>query len=193
MTKRKIVLLSLIAIFAALYIIQLTQIGKNDVTNITVDEDITAIRISKAGTEGLTYFKQVIPETEEAESQVIWTVDGAFQVETFPLTRMADQLSDIRVLGKVSTIANKEQYDLQDENARIIEALNGQNVLRTIAMGKASTTTSQTYAIIDNSKDIVLVSGDLHDIFGKSLDELLLKEELYTGTADEFSGLLDSF
>ncbi len=174
MTKRKIVLLSLIAIFTILYIIQLAQSGKNTVQTITLEEDITSIRLSYTNGEQMVLTKQQsIDENKEA----MWILEDGTQVETFPLTRMAGQLNDVRVLAHVSSSANAERYDLQEGKALIIEALNGQKVIRTITVGKAATTTSQTYAIIDNTNDIVLVSGDLHDIFDKTREELEVKPE----------------
>ncbi len=173
MTKRKIVLLSLIVIFAVIYIVQLTQIGKSDVQDIRLEEDITAIRLTHADGTKLVFTKQVIPSTDGAEDSDMWMLDDGTQVETFPLTRMSGQLKDIRILARVSSSAQAERYNLQEGSAIIVEALNGQEVVRTIAIGKASTTTSQTYAIIDNSNDIVLVSSDLNDVFGKTRDELI--------------------
>ncbi len=172
MTKRKIILLSLIVIFAAIYVVQLSQTGKSTVYNAVLEEDITGIRITHADGTRLVFSKQVVPSTDGAE-ETLWILNDGTQVESFPLTRMMGQLKDIRVLGNVSSTGNAERYDLQDGMAMIVEALNGQEIVRTIAVGKAATTTSQTYAIIDNSNDIALVSGDLNDIFDKTREELI--------------------
>ncbi len=178
MTKRKIVLLSLIALFAIIYIIQITQGAQSAVKNITLDTDITGIRLTQATGETIAFSKQVIPATDTVESQERWILEDGREVEGFPLTRMMGQLKDIRVLGTITSASNAERYDLQEGAALVVEALNGQEVLRTLAVGKASTTTSQTYAIIDNANDVVLVSGDLNDVFGKTIDELLVAEEV---------------
>ncbi len=177
MTKRKIILLSLIVLFAIIYTVQLTQSGRSTVKELTLETDITGIRITHENGERLVFAKQVVPATEGSENQDIWVLDDGLQVESFPLTRMMGQLNNIRILGNVASTSNADRYDLQEGKAVIVEALNGQEVIRTIAIGKASTTTSQTYAIIDNSNSIVLVSGDLHDIFAKTKDELLVKVE----------------
>ncbi len=178
MTKRKIILLSTIAILSIIYIVQITQSTQSSVESISFEGDVTGIRITQKDGSQAVFTKQVVPSTTEGvDNQERWILQNGQEVESFPLTRMAGDLQSIRVLGKVANASNAERYDLENGKALIVEALNGQEVLRTLTIGKASTTSSQTYAIIDNANDIVLVSGDLNAVFGKSIDELLLKEE----------------
>ncbi len=173
MTKRKIILLTLIGLFTILYVVQITQIGKSSVENITLESDITGIRISYPDGTKTTFTRQGIPATDTEEEQSMWLADNEIEVEAFPMDRMAGQLKTIRVLGKTSSAENETRYDLQSDKAVIVEALNGQEIVRTIKIGKTSTTASQTYAVIDNSNDIVLVSGNLNDVFNKTANEMI--------------------
>ncbi len=176
MSKRKIILLSLIAIFACIYAVQLVLGSKNTVQNVLLEQSITAIRLTTRDGTVSTFHNQVIPASDTTEEQSQWALSDGTRLETFPIQRMKEQLSNIRVLSTVSTDVHADRYALQDGNAVIVEGLNGQEVIRTIKVGKASTTTSQTYAIIDNSNSIVLVSGNLNDIFDKPVEELIAVE-----------------
>lgn len=184
MTRRKIILLASIAVLAIIYIWQSISASQNTVSDIALQEEMDSIRITQTDGTSYTLSRQTIPssaipvEGETAtsdETEEVWIFDNGEIAEDFAISRMKNQLQTIRVLGTVSSSGDTERYDLDGDFVLRAEALKDGIPIRTIRIGKTSATTSQTYAQLDNASEIVLILGDLADIFGKTAAELVVK------------------
>lgn len=186
MTKRKIILLASIAVLAGIYIWQSISAGQNTVNDILLQEETDSIRITLTDGSSYTLTRQTIPSTAipvegetttTGETEEVWMLDNGEIAEDFAVSRMESQLQTIRVLGTVSSAGDTERYDLDGDSVLTAEALKDGKPIRTIRVGKTSSTTSQTYAQLDSSSEILLISGTLVDTFGKTADELVVKPE----------------
>ena len=63
--------------------------------------------------------------------------------------------------------------------------------MRTLTIGKASSTGSQSYLTLDDKKDIYLVSGTLHDTFKKDVASLRSKS-VYTVDSSDLTAVSES-
>ncbi|MBR7064503.1 MAG: DUF4340 domain-containing protein, partial [Treponema sp.] len=98
-----------------------------------------------------------------------------YPVNNYALDQMISAIKELSVLGKVEKVVNdsaKERYELDEKNAIKVLAKNNGDVVRSLVIGKASSTGSQVYTLIDEQKDVCLVSGKLRDTFGKTIQEL---------------------
>lgn len=175
MSKLKIVLLVLIAFFAVIYGVQLATSGKNSVETIILDEDIDSIRVTLSDSSSYVLTKKkALPsdENSDVESEATWIIDTGARVDNSVVESMENQLQKVKVVGSASSMSNASLYDLQEGKAIVVEAMSDGEIVRTIRIGKLTDTMTQTYAEIENSGDIVLVSGDLQWIFNKTAEEI---------------------
>ena len=163
MKQRKIVLLSCIAVLAIVCVIQAILAGRNPVKTLKFDESFDEITISKTG------------------SDIQFTLDGSdwyigkddFKANQGDINNITKNIKEIKVLDTVGRLSNdefNERWDLNSEKAITVTALKNGSAVRTIKIGKASSTGSQTYISVGNSKDVYLVSGNMNSVFSKSED-----------------------
>ena len=175
MSKQKIILLSLIAIFAVIYGIQLATSGTNSVKTIVLEQNIDAIRVTLADSSSYVLSKKSSAPTDansDGETENVWMIDNGKKAESSVASSMEDQLKEIKVVSTISSMTSADLYDLQDEKSIIVDALSGEDIVRTLRIGKLTDTSSQTYVEIDKNDSIVLVSGDLQWIFNKAIQDV---------------------
>lgn len=169
MKMRKNILLCSIGILLCVYIIQLIAAGRSSIKNITL-KNTPVVYTMNNGTE-----------------EVVLTKDGdnwfagkeKYKANASYADMIESNIKSIKVLDTVShsdAEAVLERYELTDGAISVTASDSTGKVLRKLIIGKEATTGSQTYIKIDSSKDILLVSGSLKGIFGKSVDELRSKE-----------------
>lgn len=80
----------------------------------------------------------------------------------------------IRALDKVGTLNDNTsvKYELAEGRKISVEVKKAGKVLRTLEIGKETTSSSQGYVTIDGGKDIYLASGNLRFTFDKTIDVL---------------------
>ena len=176
MSKQKIMLLSLIALFAVIYGIQLVTSGTNSVKTITVEQEIDAIKVTLADSSNYVLTKKMA----ETDDESVWIIDNGSLAKSGSADSMKNQLEEIKVVSKISDIANANLYDLQSGKSILVEAMSDGAVVRTIRIGKLTDTMSQTYVEIDNDGSIVLISGDLQSIFDKTIQDIEYSEVVET-------------
>lgn len=168
MKTRKIVLLSACAILFCICIIQGIVAAYNPVKTLEITETPDYIEISGPS------------------SKIELSIDGStwyvghdnFQAEKSSVDNMIKTIKEIKVLDTVAKLSSNEfneRYDLNDGKAYIVTAKKGDKVIRTLKVGKASSTGSQSYISVDNSKNIYLVSGNLQTVYNKTEDSLKTK------------------
>ncbi len=165
MKTRKTVLLSCIGVLLVICIVQAIVLGRNPVKTIKTDETFDSITIEKSG--------EKIEFALENNDWYVGNGSNSYKANQTDINNMTNNLKEIKILDKVARLSSEdanERYDLNEEKAINVTASKGGNVVRKITVGKASSTGAQTYIVLDSSKDINLVSGNLYSVFSKSED-----------------------
>ena len=172
LSVRKIILLSLIAVLLVVYILQLVISGANDGYSLVLKESPDTILIQN-GTKS---------QIKIVNSNGIWLLkEGSENPEenyailpanTETVNQMVTSLSKIEVLGLVSRNADNERFGFtENESVKIICSKEGK-ILRTLELGKNSSTYQQVYAKVDESNNVVLVSGNPKTLFDVTFENL---------------------
>ena len=167
MKPRKIILIAACLVILVICIVQGVTSAINPVKTLALDESPDFISI------------------ETSSSKVELYLDGTtwyvghdnFQAERGSADSIVNSIKEVKVLDSVGKLRSDEfndKFDL-DGKACVVTAKKGEKVLRTLRVGKASSTGSQTYINVDNSQDIYLVSGNLQSVFNKTEDSLKSK------------------
>lgn len=169
MTKRKLFLLASCAVLLCIYIVQLAASAKTGTKVYTLDgkAEIDTIKLSAVTGE--------YDITKEGDG---WVVSAAkFPAAQSAVDSMISALKSVRVLEKVAVASdsNNTRYELGDDKSIKVTASGGGEVLRTLVIGKAASTSSQTYAAIDGGRDVCLVGGNLRSTFNKTVADLRSK------------------
>lgn len=169
---RKIILLSLIAILLVVYILQLVISGANDGYSLVLKEIPDTIIIQN-GTK---------PQIKIINSNGVWLLkegselpeenNAIIPANSETLNQMVSSLSKIEVLGLVSRNADNERFGFTENEAIKILASKEGKTLRTVELGKNSSTYQQVYAKVDESNNVVLISGNPKTLFNVTFEEL---------------------
>ncbi|MGI0528713.1 DUF4340 domain-containing protein [Treponema socranskii] len=177
MSKRKIILLTACVLLLGIYIAQLASSLRSSVKNKTLGADPDKLTIENASA--------VI---ELAKSDDGWTVgERRYKADTNTVDALVNAVKNIRVLDTVAQAGNNmvdERYEIDKTNAIVVKAYKGNELVRTLTIGKASSTGSQSYLTLDGKKDIYLVSGTLRDTFKKDVAALRSKSVYAVDTSD---------
>lgn len=177
MSRRKIILLTACVLLLGVYIAQLASSLRSSVKNKTLGAEPDKIRIENAG--------DVI---ELVKSDDGWTVgERRYKADTAAVDALVNALKNIRVLDTVAQAGSDavdERYEIDKENAIVVRAYKGDELVRTLTIGKTSSTGSQSYLTLDGKKDICLVSGTLRDTFKKDVAALRSKVVYAVDTSD---------
>lgn len=172
MKTRKLILLSSIAILLVVFVLQQIFIGGSKITYLNLKEEPSVVLIDKNGEEQIKLSKT---------GEDTFMLNDTIPADTQAALSIFSQIQSLKIIGTVangvSNEAELERYGLQPLSAVAAAAQTDGKTVRTIKIGKAASSGSQTYAQIDGSNDVVLVSGSLRSYFDKSIDELTQKEE----------------
>lgn len=164
--KRKIVLLSIIAVLLAMCIIAAVAGKKSGIKIMKLSDSPDMIVMKKAGEE------VVLNKTSDGE----WTINNSdFRATKAYADNIERVLKELKVLakaGKSSSEIQLEKFGLSSDQAIEVKAFKNGSVVRKLLVGKVSSTSTQSYAIVNDSSDIILASGNLPAIFGKSEEDL---------------------
>lgn len=167
MKTRKIVLLSLIVVLLVVYIFQLVEQGKSSTKVYSLEGSPDTILINKAdGT-----------ELKITKSGEIWLINGTTPADSSKIEGLISELEEIRILDVVSKDALDEQYGLDAANCLSVQFLENGKTLRKMRIGKRTATNYQTYVQLDDSKDVLLLSGSPISVFNTTEEDLKLVVE----------------
>lgn len=180
MKLRKTILLSAIGVLLCIYIIQLISSGRSAVKTLALKAEPAAFTISGSGSD--------VVLSKESGS---WIVGGKkYKANAAFSDNIKNAVTSVKVLDTVSHSDDEavlERYGLSKDKAYTVTATDKDGkTIRTLTIGKESTTGSQTYVKVDSGKDIYLVSGSLKDTFGKSVEDLRSKE-VFNFKADDLT------
>lgn len=165
MTKRKITLLIITAVLLVIAILQGVVTNINPVKSVKFEADPDTILIeSSSGTVKLA-----------KHNGEWWVGDNNFQAKKTDVNSFINCVKEIKILEKIGSVSNElleERYDLNKEKALKVTASLDGKTLRTLLIGKATSTAGQSYLTIDDKKDVYLVSGNYNTVFNKTEENL---------------------
>ncbi|MBD5404206.1 MAG: DUF4340 domain-containing protein [Treponema sp.] len=167
MKPRKIILMAACFVLLIICIVQGVTSAINPVKTLALDESPDFILIENASSTVELYL-----------DGTTWYVGhNDFQAERASADSIVNSIKEVKVLDSIGKLGSDEfndRFDL-DGKACVVTAKKGEKILRTLRVGKTSSTGSQTYLNVDGSRDIYLVSGNLQSIFNKTEDSLKSK------------------
>lgn len=179
MSKRKIVLLSACGVLLCIYVFQLVSALRSPVKKVSLSTDFDAVTIEN-GSNSVSLSK----------TGAGWIIgEKKYPAKQSSIDEIVNAVKDITILNTVGRTGNEaveERYEINKGKAITVTVSAGGKTLRTLTVGKASSTGSQSYITIDGGKDICLVSGNMHETFGKSVDDLRSKI-VYEAKKEELS------
>lgn len=191
MKTRKIILLSAIGALAVIYTLQLAHSGASGAKVLSLKEEADTVTVRSIGAStgaGGDGSAAVLLQ----KSDTVWTVGSkAYKADSAVVDSLVESVAKLKVLGSVSGgggLGDDDRYGLAEGSALEITLSKGGKTLRTVRVGKASPTGQQTYVTVDGKKEVLLVSGNLAENFGKTEGDLRNKD-VYTFAADTLLGL----
>ncbi|MBQ9538674.1 MAG: DUF4340 domain-containing protein [Treponema sp.] len=177
---RKIVLLSCIAVLLCIYIVQLSLSSRTGIKSLPLESEIDVLTVQAASFEVRLSLKDGRWFVSRGEGQTDYEaarsiVDG--------------MLSDIKELKLLATASrsvgtDSARYGLDDGSKIVVTAYSGGNPVRTLHVGKATSTNSQNYVQLDDDGAVYIVGAALHRDFDKQCDEIRSKS-IYSLGDDE--------
>ncbi len=118
----------------------------------------------------------------------IWTIgEEGHPADEGKLTRMADALNMLRLEELVSRQGDLERYGLDEERSIEVHAYDGEELLRSIRIGKEADRGIGAYITLGGRSGIFLAGEDLRSLFETSADELRNRQILALNPADIIS------
>lgn len=168
MKVRKLILVAADVLLLVVCIIQGISSSKNTVKSFEFNEEPDEIIIGKADG-GYTL-------TKNGDSWFIG--DKKYPANTGNIDSMITSVKSIRAvdkMGKASNEVTASRYDLTDEKCIKVTVNAGGKTLRSVNIGKESSTGTQCYVTVDGGDEIYLIADNLIYDFNKSIDDLRSK------------------
>lgn len=162
---RKIILLSSIAVLALVYVMQLLFTGRSTVKSYKIEKEITAIEI-----ESLSGKNRI-----EREDGKWFLSDARYPVSENRASEFVNAVKEIKVLGKASSSSDMDRYGLSEGSLIQVKAYCDHELVRSISVGKNSSTGNQCYIMLEGKSDILLAQGALANTFSSSADDIRSK------------------
>ena len=172
--KRKIILLSVIAFLAIVYVVLLAVDSKSSVSTVSYDGAIDVIRVEN----GAASSGAVTLEKKDG-SWLVSSASGAtaYAADESVVDGLVSALKELKLLGTVTgnPSSDADRYGL-DENARIcVTAEAGGKTVRRLVVGKNTSTSNQCYVQLDGKNTVYLEDSPLHSTFSCTVDSLRSK------------------
>lgn len=183
---RKIVLLSLIGVLLCVYILQLTFTGRSKIEDVSLEATPDSILIVKGANPA-----DATNSVRLAMENNVWVVgEQKYPADSALVTKMTSALKTIKLLGVITRVPGNgaEKYGLSDADKMTVTGFKDGKALRTVTVGKNTTSGSQCYMQIDGKDTVYLVDGAQHDTFGVTVDTVRSKE-VYTAQAADISSV----
>lgn len=181
MKPRKIVLLAACAILLCIFIVQTVMKNGDKVRTFELSQKPDEIAF-------------VTPEGNYTlvQSGDEWAIiEKNYAVTKSVVDSLIESASAVKALDKVGKLSNDTlsiRYELGAEKASVVTLKKDGKVLRTLTIGKTSSTGSQTYACFDDDKDVYLVAGNLRNDIVKSVNDLRSKT-VYSFEKDDITSI----
>ncbi len=168
MTKRKTLLLAILAALCAIFVLQIAISRGGRAETLELAKAPDRLEISSIETGSFALIKATPDPDNEAEG---WAIEeGGFSADSSAIRRMLNAINSLKMLGAVSSDVESPSFGLDENSAVTVEAFAGGDSLRRIKIGNASATGAQTYAVVDGRGRVQLVSGNIRDAFNRTSD-----------------------
>ena len=181
MKTRKIILLAACAVLLCVCVVQGITGLKNPVKTFTLNDSPDKITISGDGLDVLLTLK--------VNTWYVGTDN--FSVNKADADRIVNAVKEVKVLNSIGRTGNElleERYGLGESKAIKVSAFKNGKELRTITVGKTSSTGAQSYIVFGGNKEIFLASSNLRSAFDKSADDLRSKN-VYSVTKSDITAI----
>ncbi|MBP5403243.1 MAG: DUF4340 domain-containing protein [Treponema sp.] len=174
MTRRKIFLLTLIAALTLVYIFQILFSPKGEFQELSIKQSFDSVKIENSGN------SITIKKTDSD-----YLINSEFPGKSEAAEYIFNSITSIKIIDTISKNPKDQDFERYGlVNPVRVTALEGSKKIRTLKIGKTSSTGNQTYIQLDDKKEIYLVSGNLNSSFNVTEDSLL-DYVLYKINADE--------
>lgn len=162
MSIRKIVLLAAIASLSVIAVLQSVFDGKDTtkIVSLAKDEVVDSISVKRVDGSTVSFVK---------EGDAWFVGDKKYPADKNTVANMVSAIGEIKILDVVSRSGDLERYGLDDAATVTVTASKAGKALRVFSAGKNAVASGQSYALIDGSKDVSLVSGNLKDLFDRDV------------------------
>ena len=170
---RKLILLCAIAVLAIVLVLQFVISKANDGYTLKLKDGFDKLTIQKGdaqnGESSIIIFEKSGEEWLVRQTTSEDVPAENFKADTNTCTRIEDFLNKVNVVSVVSRSSDDERYGF-GENSILVTASKNGKVVRKIEIGKNAISGQQSYCKIDGSKDVVLVSGDMRQVFERDFE-----------------------
>lgn len=169
---RKIVLLVAIVVLLLIYVLQVAFSHKTNVRTLYIEGEVDSVEVTRGDERLYSLDKVGDKDGDEEEGEVLWTVDGE-SAQRWSARGIASAISEVKLLGVATKgQSDDERYGLGEESTLVVRALSGDEVVRTLYVGKLSATGSQTYVRVDDDKTVYVAQGSLRSTFEVTADDI---------------------
>ncbi len=182
---RKIVLLSCIAVLLCVYIVQTILSRRSGIKAMPLEAEVDSLTIQTATSEVRLALKDGNWFVSRGEGQTEYEASQSI------VDNLLSDVKDMKVLATASRSAGSDsaRYGLDDASKIVVTAYSGQNPVRTLHVGKATSTNSQNYMQIDDDAAIYIVASALHRDFDKQCDDIRSKSIYSLGDDEKIESL----
>ncbi|HKL85472.1 MAG TPA: DUF4340 domain-containing protein [Treponemataceae bacterium] len=172
-TVKKIILLSTIFTLSVILMIQVVIGGKDSSRIIIASSPVDSIVVTKADTSVV-----VLQKTGD-----VWTVGSQESTSEWKLAEQSaispliEAAGRVKILGTVSAGGNDEKFGFEEASPVTVVVKSGGKILHSLSLGKTASASSQSYLRLDNSREVLLVSGNYRGLFDVTVESLQVKEE----------------
>lgn len=170
MSKRRIVLLSIIGVLAVIFVIQQIMLNISPVKKITLKENPDTITISGES------FTTVIYRDDDDN---YFVGEKKYKAADYIAEDLFETIKKITILSKLTSSTSEsdnERYGFEPGNEITVTGSKDGKILRTVKIGKKASTGNQTYVRLDDSSDTLLASSRLRDMYNLKTEAVRSKE-----------------
>lgn len=174
---RKITLLSLIAVFLVIYILQLSFTGKAKSETFKLSQEIDSILLESSQSGKILLSK-------EGENWVVG--NQKYAADSNVVQTLIDELKEIKTVGVAANQLGDDasRYGLGEGERITVTASAGEKDLRILVVGKDASTGGQSYIMVDGKPAIYLSSSALNGQFSRTVEDFRSKKVYSLNSSD---------
>lgn len=178
---RKIILLSCIAVLLCIYIIQLVLSRKTGIKSLPIEAEIDSLTIQTASSEVRLTLKDGTWFVNRGEGQTEYEASQGI------VDNLLADVKDLKLLATAtrSVGSDSARYGLDDAGKIVVTAYSASKAVRTLHVGKATSTGSQNYVQLDDDGAVYIVGTALRRDFDKQCDDIRSKSIYSLGDGEK--------
>ena len=168
---RKIILLSCIAVLLCVYIVQLALSRKTGIKSLPLEAEIDSLTIQTASSEVRLSLKDGSWFVSRGEGQTEYEASQGI------VENLVAEVKDLKLLATATRSVGSDsvRYGLDDASQIVVTAYSQSAPVRTLHIGKATSTGSQNYVQLDNDGAVYIVGSALRRDFDKQCNDIRSK------------------